>query len=125
VLDKCGFKIWEFDGRPEDILDYVIENDVDDIPTDLPDDPPIKSDKEGFYHVNLITLQESNWGLTSKQLLLPFLNEKKFIALEILCSHIPPWFEGEFEKLSLKADYLKVSGNEYKVTVIKQIKETE
>lgn len=125
VLDKCGFKIWEFDGRPEDILDYVLENDVDEAISDFTDDNPIKSDKEGFYHVNLITLQESNWGLTSKQLLLPFLHEKNFITLEIFCSHIPPWFEGEFEKLGLKMDNLKLSANEYKVTVSKQKKETE
>ncbi|MFZ3172885.1 MAG: Fe-only nitrogenase accessory AnfO family protein [Carboxydocellales bacterium] len=124
-LEKAGFSIWEFHGKPEEFLDYIqeqealTENDVkkcDNQKNDQIIPLPVET-SAGCYQISLKKIQENNLGLTSKQVLLPFLRQGKFFALEVICSHLPPWLEAELLQGNLTGAVEKIGPNELKVTI--------
>lgn len=121
VLDSLGFNLWEIEGKPEQFLEYVLEKEVLEEQEKNEEvveiTAPIETDKPGCFHINLKKLQEVNSKLSSKQVLLPFLKNTKFYELEIICSHMPPWFQNEFDKLDMKYFSVENGTNEYKVKV--------
>jgi hypothetical protein len=58
-------------------------------------------------------LQETNIGITTKQVLKPFFLENKFNELIVTCSHIPFWLESELERLNLNFESSKTGENDY------------
>ncbi|RLM32186.1 Fe-only nitrogenase accessory protein AnfO [Brenneria salicis] len=56
---------------------------------------------DGEYHINLMTALASDAGLTSKQLLLPFLQARAFTRLNVICDHLPKWFAQQLPALNL------------------------
>jgi len=119
ILDGLGFNIWELDGAPEDFLDDVANSEekekldksmIDEVPT------PIKNSDDNYF-IDLKIQMKNNSKFSSKQMLLPFLHNTKFNKLEILCGHVPPWFEDEFKKLNLSLAVEEAGANTLKVTV--------
>lgn len=98
ALEKAGCSVWEFAGRPEDFLDYILsweevvpENSADESsPLPMPEDLG-----NGRLRISIKEIQETDRGVTSKQALQPILRRTDFTQLEVLCSHIPPWLETE------------------------------
>lgn len=120
VLDGMGFNIWKVDGAPENFLELVFKGEEEEklnkqkpeiIPT------PIRSGKEGNYFIDMKTEMQNNPNLTTKQILLPFIHNTIFNELEIICRHVPHWFEGEFNKLNLKSEIEKINEGTVKVKV--------
>lgn len=100
-LEKHSFRIWEFEGKPLNFLDFVLEKE-EEIKEAKPDDctetgkPPAPLEiLPGCYRISLKEIQEGNTGVTSKQVLIPFLRGGRFYSLEVLCNHVPPWLEAE------------------------------
>lgn len=56
----------------------------------------------GCYQINLVKVQEKNETMNSKDILLPFFQEKTFVELEIICHHTPKWIERELTNLNFK-----------------------
>ena len=123
VLDNIGFHLWEIEGSPGDLADYV-SNQEESIETQKSEPKkevaPTALEQLGYYFIDLIQLQQSDAMVSTKQALLPFLRNTPFYQLEIVCSHIPPWFESEFEKLGLNSKIEQTDGNRYKVIVQKK-----
>lgn len=117
ILESMGLKIWKVQGNPVNFLDYIFENEEqekynsDTIPT------PIKSRVEGKYYINLKMILESNEKVTSKQILLPFFNNTCFNELEVICDHIPPWFDKEFKRLNFKSSIESISEDKLRVRI--------
>ena len=63
------------------------------------------------------TEMQNNANLTSKQILLPFIQKTSFNELEIICGHVPPWFEREFSRLNLRSEIEKINERNVKVRV--------
>ena len=116
VLDGMGFNTWELDGSAKEFLDYVFEKEEEEVKIEN-QVSLIQEVKDGVYLLNLKKIQENNINLTSKGILIPFLSTTTFYELQIICSHIPPWFEAEFKRLDLKAVSQTISSKEIKVTV--------
>lgn len=107
IMDGMGCEMWRLDGAPEAYLDLIREEKGRQCkqPEDL---KPISGDEvlsflplavndEGQnsrYQINLIRSLAAS-GMTSKQLLLPFIREQPFAALEVICDHLPKWFDKE------------------------------
>ena len=127
-LEKAGFSIWEFHGKPEEFLDYIqeqeelIKNEVKECDNPKNDQiiPLPVETSAGCYRISLKKIQENNTGVTSKQVLLPFLRQGKFYALEVICSHLPPWLEAELLQGNLTGAVEKIGPNELKVTIAKK-----
>lgn len=111
IFDSLGFHLWEIEGRPEELLEQVFQEEEDEeakrLLIDRKDDDPVfehgfKEIEEGRYQLSLKAIQESEGGLTSKQVLKPFLQKGNFLEIEVLCSHVPGWLEEEIILLQLE-----------------------
>ncbi|MHB1042861.1 MAG: Fe-only nitrogenase accessory AnfO family protein [Eubacteriales bacterium] len=122
-LEKANFSIWEFAGKPGEFLDYVLEeeekreqeagkesNKVIPMPVET---------SGGRYRISLEEIQEKGTGVTSKQVLIPFLRKVKFYSLEVHCSHVPPWLEAELAAGNLAGD-MESGGDGIKITITKR-----
>lgn len=56
---------------------------------------------KGCYQINLVKVQAKDASLNSKEILLPFLQNTPFRELEVICMHIPKWFDKELHVLGL------------------------
>lgn len=127
MLDMSGFTIVEVEGEPEEFLDDVLER-IEEYEISLVEAAkekeintrPVSPKDDGHYYINLKELQNKNSGVTSKQALLPFLNNTIFHQLEIVCSHAPKWLEEELKRTNMKSTIEMVNPNEYKIVVCKK-----
>lgn len=124
MFESIGVSAWKMEGEQTEILDYVLEKEIEEaeeikVINDLkminPQEGflPVEIGKDGYYILNLKELQDHDMGITTKQVLKPFLAENKFNELIITCSHIPFWLENELESLNLKFEASKTGENEY------------
>ena len=127
ILDSSGFNIWEIDSTGTDFLDYVLENEMlqKQADTSINMEPEVSvyptEISPGCYSINLNEIQKSNSKVTSKQAILPFISNTVFYELEVICSHIPPWFQQEFQKFNLNTEVIQLSDKEYKIIVSHKI----
>jgi hypothetical protein len=98
-----GMSIWKIIGSPVKHLTYVYEQEKKLKAEKLKPKPSVVGDiRDGVYFFDMAKALNRNNSFTSKQLLLPFLKRTAFQRLEIICEHIPLWFEKEFHSLKLK-----------------------
>lgn len=125
VLEANRFNIYEVEGKPEQFLDSILtlEDEAKKGLTEkathaaagYPEETPVK----GTYFLNLKEALNADPNLTSKKVLLPFITNKDFEVLEVICDHVPRWFEDEFKRQGLQSTFSKHQGNEYKVVISK------
>lgn len=125
ALEKAGFSVWEFEGRPVEFLDYILEQEEEAQASEAKRQAvslvPLPIDMgNGCYKISLKDIQTNNTGFTSKQVLQPFLRKGGFYALEVLCSHVPLWLEAELAAGSMNGVIEKISSEEVKVTITKK-----
>jgi Fe-only nitrogenase accessory protein AnfO len=60
--------------------------------------------KTGYYRADLRKVMEHRAGVNSREVLLPFFRHTPFTRLELVCDHVPRWFERELPALKLRAD---------------------
>ena len=99
-LEKAGCSVWEYEGKPREFLDELLEREEEAAARLTGDSTqlamPVPEDLgEGCYRISIKAIQEQEAGLTSKQVLLPVIRRGEYYQLEVLCNHIPPWLEGE------------------------------
>lgn len=127
VFEQAAFRIVEADGKPEEFLDELLSK-IEEYEASLlenakefvTDVEPSALDDQGRYYLNLKELQENKSSVTSKQALLPFLKNKTFYELQVICSHEPPWLENELERLKLNKTVEQISANELKIIITKK-----
>ncbi|MCM1566874.1 MAG: hypothetical protein FNP40_10430 [Dehalobacter sp. 4CP] len=105
ILKQKKIKIWEVKGRPPEFLDKILQNEEEELiqekglllktAAENEDKRFIREISSGHYVVSLEEIQENHLQVTTKQVLLPFLRQKKFRVLEVICNHIPQWLEPE------------------------------
>jgi hypothetical protein len=52
---------------------------------------PVETEIPGIYFLNLLQTQKAHPQLSTKDILLEFLQQTPFLELEIICEHVPPW----------------------------------
>jgi Fe-only nitrogenase accessory protein AnfO len=123
VLEANRFTIYEVEGKPEQFLDSILASEAEETRKSIEKSKqvtecyPEKTNLEGVYYINLQVAMSADPNLTSKKILLPFLMKKDFKVLEVICDHIPKWFDVEFEKLGLNSTSSKFRENDYKVII--------
>jgi Fe-only nitrogenase accessory protein AnfO len=122
-LEKAGFSIWEVAGRPEDTLDLVLQREAEaqeaereQREADGESLMPIEI-SPGHYCISLIKIQAKNAALSSKQVLLPLLRQNGWRSLEVLCSHVPPWLQGEILAGRLRGSIEQIGVHEEKIVI--------
>jgi Fe-only nitrogenase accessory protein AnfO len=96
IFDRLGFYIFEIENHSERIFDSIIkeiegvQNKKQEVTVSK---EPIEVDIQGYYFLDLSEVLKQNPPLSSKKILQPFFDEKPFVQLELICSHLPPWIE--------------------------------
>jgi Fe-only nitrogenase accessory protein AnfO len=120
ILEGLGINIWKIDGSPREILDTVMQEEEKIRIAGLkpkPEPLPVGDIRDGNFKIDLVKVLDSDNTLTSKQVLVPFMQKTAFQRLEIICEHVPGWFEREFGALKLKYSTEKTDGGLCKATV--------
>lgn len=123
VLEANRFNIYEAEGKPEQFLKSILASEEEENRNSIEQRKqpsltyPQKTDVEGTYFINLKAALNTDPNLTSKKILLPFLASKNFKVLEVICDHVPKWFNDGFEKQGLLSTVNKLDENEYKVII--------
>ena len=121
-LEKAGFSVWEFEGRPPAFLDYVLAEEsgrserTGDVVKESVGPEPVET-SNGYYRISIKEIQENDTGISSKQALLPFLRQGQFKYLEILCNHVPPWLQAELMSGGYSGEIEKIDQKEVKVVL--------
>jgi Fe-only nitrogenase accessory protein AnfO len=123
ILEGMGFNIWKSEGSVFEQLEYVAMKETEAAEESKKPKPapvPVGDIRDGYYRINLVEVLDKHQQLTSKQVLIPFMEKTAFQKLEIFCDHPPRWFAKEFErlKLSAHAEALDSGGHELKITVV-------
>jgi len=107
VFDRSGFIICESEDFDLELLDAIAADlasqdaqakEVARLLTRT----PTETDVPGYYRFDLTQVQKKYPEMSSKMALQPFLKEAPFDALEVVCNHIPPWFEHQLPKMHLQ-----------------------
>jgi Fe-only nitrogenase accessory protein AnfO len=126
IFDRIGFEIFETDFISDSILDEIFfevaENTNENINSQstLPTSP-VQTEIEGIYFLDLIELQEKHPEISSKKALQTFLTTTPFYKLELICSHVPPWFDNVFPARKLTYSIEELQENKLKVTICKKV----
>ncbi|WP_315071203.1 Fe-only nitrogenase accessory AnfO family protein [uncultured Clostridium sp.] len=131
MLEGMGVSTWKMKGRPSEILDYILEKEKEEAEEIKIIDSANSNDKKqtvkpmeignnGYYILNVRELQDHNIGVTTKQALMPFLNEGNFNELILTCSHIPGWMESYLTKLNFNFQFSEVGEGDYLIIVNKK-----
>ena len=121
-LMKAGCSVWEVSGRPDDFLEEVLEGEEKErAAREMKQGNEIPGPYEkssGEFYISIREVQGKSPGLTSKQILQEFIRAGKFIKLEIICDHMPPWIEMESEEKGYEIKSERIGQNEVKVILI-------
>jgi len=130
LQEELGIRIWKSEGTLEQQLDQVRQKEAElearkrfeivafagkPIPT-----PMLMGDpRAGWFWIDLKEALTHESAPTSRQILIPFLEGKRFRQLEILCDHLPKWMAWEFERLNLcaESEEIDATGSGLRVTV--------
>lgn len=66
---------------------------------------------EGYFYLNMEEILSKNPQLTSKEILIPYLEKGEFIRLEVTCSHVPKWFDKDLAALGFEYQTVNVLPN--------------
>lgn len=103
IFDQFKFYIFNIDSTSDELFDsilYDIENS--NIQTKIKSEiiknlSPIETDVQGVYFLDLILLQTECPEVSSKKALKNFLENTPFLELILVCKHIPPWLEENYD----------------------------
>ncbi|WP_041444838.1 Fe-only nitrogenase accessory AnfO family protein [Syntrophobotulus glycolicus] len=138
ILDKAKCSIWEWEGKPFEFLDYILQKEEESYlqkqatpKADISKNKDNMKSKDiqkpcfveitpGNYSIFLKEIQESSTQVTTKQVLLPFIRRGKFNSIEMVCNHLPKWLEGEATLNSLMLKVSELEANKVKVMISKE-----
>ncbi len=106
-FDGMGIVMWKLAGDPVGFLSHI-QHIVEDKARQEQTGQGVTAamfikpgNVAGEYRLNLIDALDSDSALTSKQVLQPFLRLLDFTKLELVCHHLPKWFDRELPQLKL------------------------
>lgn len=106
MYTNADFVILESDSFHVDMLDEIYDAalcaDCTEESISYEQLEPHEQEEKGSYYLDFKTMKSKVKGVTSKQVIRPFLHKRQFDKLTIRCDHKMPWLEGDLIKLKLK-----------------------
>jgi Fe-only nitrogenase accessory protein AnfO len=135
AFESFGVALWAVEGVPRDYIGLIEAFysgqgalPVETAETKFPQFPaecevpalivPVPN-RAGYYTADLRDVMAHRSGINSREALLPFFRHTPFSRLELICDHIPRWFETELPALKLRYE-AEYSGRTIKVYVYPQ-----
>ena len=115
------FSVWELEGNPLVHLDNVIEMEKshEEELKRLEEEENVCEIIEGHYMVDLGKLEITKPELSSKKIIIPFMEKTKFEILEVHCCHVPPWLMKEEQSGAITMNVEKITNNQFKLLIKK------
>ena len=102
VFDRMRFAIFEIDSLDDSMLDKIIadiHHNFHEMNNNVPTVTTPVETTSGIYYLDLIKLQNAHPDISSKKALRSFIDNKPFVRLDLVCSHIPAWLKSpEYDK---------------------------
>ncbi len=125
VFDRAGFAIFE----AKDVTSSLLDDIYKEVSTSKVEAAvskqipllPVQTEENGVFYINLIELQAKHPEISSKKALKPFLETTPFFRLEVICSHVPPWFDNILPELNLSYSIEEKVDNHYKVSILNKV----
>lgn len=115
------FSVWELEGNPLDHFDNILvkERLHEEELKRLEEEEHVYQIKEGHYLVDLSKLEITKPELSSKKVIIPFMENTKFEILEVHCCHVPPWLVKEEQSGAISMKVKKITNNQFKIYIKK------
>jgi Fe-only nitrogenase accessory protein AnfO len=121
LFGSLGIALWGVRGTPEQFIEQLETFHLQAETVSEPVEPepvaaaiePI-SERTGHYRLDLRAAMAQKGSHTSRQVLIPFFQNSSFLRLEIVCDHVPRWFDRELPEFGLgskvesQSDFVKV-----------------
>ncbi|EPR12021.1 Fe-only nitrogenase accessory protein AnfO [Ruminiclostridium papyrosolvens] len=125
IFDRMGFAIFEAKDITSCVLDDIY-NEVSSLKAETANSKqvalsPVQTEENGVFYINLMELQAKHPEISSKKALKPFLETTPFFRLEVICSHVPPWFDNILPELDLSYSIEENGDNKYKVSILNNV----
>lgn len=103
AFEERQVSMLEIAGKPEEFLDDIKEcwqhqRTSQKVPLEH---KAIYEQQPGIFHTDLREVMKGGTSYSSKQILLPFLKNRKYESLEIICDHVPKWLEKGLTELNI------------------------
>lgn len=112
VFDHAGLQIFSIPDDSQKTLEGIAQ-DINEVQQEKLEKrnaassiAPIETETPGVYTLDLLKIQELNPELSSKKVLMEFLQTTPFMELKVNCAHVPPWIEkdGRWKVQSTQTD---------------------
>lgn len=105
VFEEFKVSMLQIEDYPKNFLDYIkqCEHHTKSERKSSTEHIAIFEQKPGSFYVDMRDVMNGKTSYSSKQILLPFFKGTSFEVLEMLCDHVPKWFENELPRLKLIA----------------------
>ncbi len=122
IFEGLGMILWEATGKPDRYFDSISteiakmagKSITKTVPT------PVARDNQGHYFLDLRQSLEDQGQehIPSQKILKPFFQNVSFEELEILCDHVPCWFEQELSGFNMQAEAETLEDGAVKVKIV-------
>lgn len=125
IFETAGFEIFLVKNCALDVLDSVKKEMLEVI--EEQQERPCKFDimqflepgmYKGDFCLNMEEILSKNPQLTSKKILIPYLKNGEFNRLDVICSHVPKWFDKDFGVLGLEYETVNVLSTKKTVRIV-------
>jgi Fe-only nitrogenase accessory protein AnfO len=127
IFEGAGFEIFTAEAVASDILDSV-KNEMEETSKQIPNAKSAdiqfylkRGMNSGDYFLDLQELLAENPQVTTKSILLPYLKEGEFARLDVVCGHVPPWFDRQLESLGLQYETVNVLPDRKTVRIVHSV----
>ena len=108
ILEEFRVGTWQFKGiflfrLLDKIKDELLKVKAEQI-KEVVSPTLVGNEVDAIYEINLGAILDSDCGLNSREILIPFMQNTSFRKLTIDCNHAPKWFEMTMCLLKLKYD---------------------
>jgi Fe-only nitrogenase accessory protein AnfO len=115
IFEGAGYEIFTADAETSAVLDKI-KQEMEEAEKRREENPRSaniqlyikRGMNRGDYFLNLIELLAENPQSTTKSVLIPYLKEGDFTRFDVVCGHIPPWFDREFPAMGLAYETVNV-----------------
>ncbi len=127
ILDSKGFSIWQLEGTPEDLYNHIrqtlrerearggcVSGCSCGEPTVWASEP--QETATGKFIINLRELLADS-DMNSQEILIPFLQNRDFSSLEILCDHTPRWLAKDHALFGLVLEETELPDGTYRTVL--------
>ena len=81
--------------------------------------PPLEDLGNGQYRISLHEIQRPGSTITTKEVLMPLIQEPKYRAIEVLCQSVPSWLVLEIMDCRLPGEIEKLADGTMRVSISK------